>query len=99
MSKCVETVIRPVPVRSHILKTWPTKAGPPLPAELRPEILTGSGNPESDLEDMPLTAEGGVGDDEFESTDSKGEECNNEGGCGGDSEKRIGVPGRGGGAV
>lgn len=31
ISKWVETAIRPVPERSHILKTWPTKAGPPLP--------------------------------------------------------------------
>lgn len=84
-----------MPARSHILKTWPTKAGPPLPLELRPEILTGAGNPEPDLEDMPLIADDGVGHEELESADSKGEECNNGGGCGVDSEKRIGVPGRG----
>lgn len=35
MSKWVETAMRPVPERSHMLKTWPTKAGPPtLPFEL-----------------------------------------------------------------
>lgn len=40
----------PVPERSHMLKTWPTKAGPPpLPLELIAEILTVDGNPE--LED------------------------------------------------
>jgi len=31
MSKCVETAMRPVPERSHMLNTCPTKAGPPLP--------------------------------------------------------------------
>jgi len=31
MSKCVETAMRPVPERSHMLKTCPTKAGPPPP--------------------------------------------------------------------
>lgn len=40
----------PVPERSHMLKTWPTKAGPPpFPLELIAEILTVDGNPE--LED------------------------------------------------
>lgn len=45
-SKWVETAMRPVPERSHILKTWPTKAGPPpplpppLPLELSLETLT-----------------------------------------------------------
>lgn len=29
MSKWVETAMRPVPERSHMLKTCPTKAGPP----------------------------------------------------------------------
>lgn len=47
MSKWVETAMRPVPERSHILKTWPTKAGPPpLPLELSPETLTVDGNAE-----------------------------------------------------
>lgn len=37
----------PVPERSHMLKTWPTKAGPPpFPLELIAEILTVDGNPE-----------------------------------------------------
>lgn len=39
-----------MPERSHMLKTWPTKAGPPpFPLELIAEILTVDGNPE--LED------------------------------------------------
>lgn len=59
MSKWVETAIRPVPERSHILKTWPTNAGPSaFPSEFRPEILSVDGNPElnSADEDKPLTA-------------------------------------------
>lgn len=36
MSKWVETAISPVPERSHMLKTRPTKAGPPFPADLTP---------------------------------------------------------------
>lgn len=41
--------MRPVPERSHILKTWPTKAGPPpLRLELSPAILTADGNAELD---------------------------------------------------
>ena len=51
MSKWVETAMRPVPERSHILKTWPTKAGPPaLPLELRLLILTVDGKGELELE-------------------------------------------------
>lgn len=43
--------MRPVPDRSHILKTCPTKAGPPtFPLELSPPILTVEGNPERDSE-------------------------------------------------
>jgi hypothetical protein len=64
MSKWVETAMRPVPERSHMLKTWPTKAGPPpLTVELSPEILTVEGNAEEVLESdggdgtPPLTAE------------------------------------------
>jgi hypothetical protein len=76
MSKWVETAMRPVPERSHMLKTWPTKAGPPpLTVELSPEILTVEGNAEEVLESdggdgtPPLTAgearvEGGVGGEE-----------------------------------
>nr|GMC47274.1 organic cation/carnitine transporter 7-like [Ipomoea batatas] len=94
-SKCMETIIRLVPERSHILKTWPRKTGSPLPPELRPKILTGPGNLESDLEDMTLIADDEVGHEELESADLKGEECNNGCGCGVNSKKRIGVPGRG----
>lgn len=54
MSKWVETAIKPVPERSHILKTWPTKAGPP---PLLAEILTGEGNPEAESEGLFLIAE------------------------------------------
>lgn len=53
------TAIRPAPERSHILKTWPTNAGPPVfPSELRPEILSVDGKPESKLgdDDKPFTA-------------------------------------------
>lgn len=64
MSKWVETAMRPVPERSHMLKTWPTKAGPPpFPVELSPDILTVEGNAEEGLEldcgdgTPPLTAE------------------------------------------
>lgn len=60
MSKWVETAIRPVPERSHILKTWPTKAGPPpLTFEFSPAILTADGNPELDSEEFetPLIAD------------------------------------------
>lgn len=47
ISKWVETAMRPVPERSHILKTWPTKAGPlPLIIEFSPAILTVPGNDE-----------------------------------------------------
>lgn len=42
----------PVPERSHMLKTWPTKAGPPpVPLELIAEILTVDGNPEPEDSD------------------------------------------------
>lgn len=50
MSKWVETAMRPVPERSHMLNTWPTKAGPPFPAEFKLEILTVEGNPEPEPE-------------------------------------------------
>lgn len=41
-----------------MLKTWPTKAGPPpLPVELSPEILTVDGNAEEDW----LDSDGGDG--------------------------------------
>lgn len=59
MSKWVETAISPVPERSHILKTWPTNAGPPaFPFELSPEILSVDGKPELNSADdgKPLTA-------------------------------------------
>ena len=36
MSKCVETAMRPVPERSHMLNTCPTNAGPPPPFPLAP---------------------------------------------------------------
>lgn len=49
MSKWVETAMSPVPERSHMLKTWPTKAGPPpFLFEFKPETLTVEGNPELD---------------------------------------------------
>lgn len=45
ISKWVETAMRPVPERSHILKTWPTKAGPlPLIIEFKLAILILAGN-------------------------------------------------------
>ena len=48
MSKWVETAMRPVPERSHMLKTWPTKAGPPsLRPEGKPETLTEEGKVEA----------------------------------------------------
>lgn len=51
ISKWVETAIRPVPVRSHILNTCPTKAGPPrFPSELRDDILTVELSPEDDVD-------------------------------------------------
>jgi hypothetical protein len=71
MSKWVETAMRPVPERSHMLKTWPTKAGPPpLPVELSPETLTVEGNAEEGLE-----SEGGDGTSPLtvERPESKGE--------------------------
>lgn len=75
-SKCVDTAMRPVPERSHILKTWPTKAGPPpLPLEFRPPILTVDGKPEFELdsaEDKPFTV-AEFEDTESGSVDSKGE--------------------------
>lgn len=41
-----------MPERSHMLKTWPTKAGPPpVPLELIAEILTVDGNPEPEDSD------------------------------------------------
>ena len=42
-----------------MLKTWPTKAGPPLlPLEVSPAILTVDGKPELDsAEDTPLIAD------------------------------------------
>lgn len=52
--------MRPVPERSHILKTWPTKAGPPpLIFEFSPAILTVDGNPEfdSDEDSTPFIAD------------------------------------------
>ena len=61
MSKWVETAMRPVPERSHILNTWPTNAGPPPPLmfEFSPAILTVDGNPEVDSGDdaTPFMAE------------------------------------------
>ena len=59
ISKWFETAIRPVPERSHMLKTWLTKAGPPLLLlEVSPVILTIDGKPEFDLtEDIPLVAD------------------------------------------
>ncbi|GMN44520.1 hypothetical protein TIFTF001_013709 [Ficus carica] len=51
ISKWVETAMRPVPERSHILNTWPTKAGPPpLRLELSPAILTDDGNGDVDAD-------------------------------------------------
>ena len=45
ISKWLETAMRPVPERSHILKTWPTKVGPlPLDVEFIPAILIFPGN-------------------------------------------------------
>lgn len=52
MSKWVDTAIRPVPERSHMLKTWPTNAGPPFPVVLSPEILTDDGKPDPESERM-----------------------------------------------
>lgn len=72
MSKWVVTAMRPVPDKSHILKTCPTKAGPPppFPADFRPDILTVDGNLEldsdDDEEDMLFLAAAGDGDDSFE---------------------------------
>lgn len=60
MSKWVDTAIRPVPERSHMLNTWPTKAGPPpLRLEFNRETLTVDGNPELDsaADDTPLIEE------------------------------------------
>lgn len=43
--------MRPVPERSHMLKTWPTKAGPPpFPSGLSPVILSVDGSPEPESE-------------------------------------------------
>lgn len=68
ISKWVETAIRPVPVRSHILNTWPTKAGPPrFPSELRDDILTVELSPEDDV-DVDVDA-----DEAFLTVDSSGE--------------------------
>lgn len=51
MSKWVDTAIKPVPERSHMLKTWPTKAGPPpCPVEIR----TVEGNLETGSEEGKL---------------------------------------------
>lgn len=59
-----------------MLKTRPTKAGPPLlPGELSPEILTVDGKPELDsAEDTPLIAD--LEDMELGRFDSKGESAN-----------------------
>lgn len=82
MSKWVETAMRPVPERSHILKTWPTKAGPlaVLPLELRLEILTVDGKGEEVVELDDWTAL--MAEDfelelelEIESEESKCKEC------------------------
>lgn len=82
MSKWVETAMRPVPERSHILKTWPTKAGPlaVLPLELRLEILTVDGKGEEVVELEDWTAL--MAEDfelelelEIESEESKCKEC------------------------
>jgi len=69
-SKWVETAMRPVPERSHMLKTCPTKAGPPpFPLGLSLPILTADGNPELDsAEDMSLTE----ADDDFEGDNESG---------------------------
>ena len=68
ISKCVETAIRPVPVRSHILNTCPTKAGPPrFPSELRDDILTVELSPEDDVDV----------DESFLTVDSNGETSEN----------------------
>lgn len=67
MSKWVDTAMRPVPERSHILKTCPTNAGPPpLQLEFRPEIRTVDGNPDPDPDETPFNA----GEDEFEEGES-----------------------------
>ena len=78
MSKWVETAMRPVPERSHILKTWPTKAGPlaALPLELKLEILTVDGKAEEVPESADWTAL--LAEDfelEIESEESKCKEC------------------------
>lgn len=80
MSKWVETAMRPVPERSHILKTWPTKAGPlaVLPLELRLEILTvdGKGEEVVELEDWTaLMPEDFELELEIELEESKCKEC------------------------
>jgi len=62
--------MRPVPERSHMLKTCPTKAGPPpFPLEFTLPILTADGNPGFDsAEDNPFT----VADDDFEGETESG---------------------------
>ena len=70
--------MRPVPERSHILKTWPTKAGPlaALPLELKLEILTVDGKAEEVPESADWTAL--LAEDfelEIESEESKCKEC------------------------
>lgn len=69
--------MRPVPERSHMLKTWPTKAGPPpFPLELIPAILTVDGNPELDsAEGTPLTSE--LDETESDSTGERVKESEN----------------------
>lgn len=74
--------MRPVPERSHILKTWPTNAGPPpFPVEFKLEILTVDGNPELvDSDDILLADEDeaeGLVEEEKESR-SVGEESDND---------------------
>lgn len=63
ISKWVVTAMRPVPEGSHMLKTCPTKAGPPLELGLRPSIRTLDGNPGEDMLLIAAGADGEVASD------------------------------------
>lgn len=66
----------PVPERSHMLKTWPTKAGPlHFPPELIPAILTVDGNPElEDSADETPELDGTESDPTGERIEEEGED-------------------------
>jgi hypothetical protein len=81
----VETAIRPVPDKSHILNTCPKKAGPvPFPDDFTLVILTLDGN--LDTGDKPLATE----DDCSEEVESNKDAAVKDNDCRGDSVKMIG---------